>query len=61
MTEVFKSQKVEVLMKVGWKLRAVMCTATEDVEHGSYPNLSKNTIKIKRSLVLFSSFVSDVS
>ena len=39
---------------------AVTCSAAEDVECVRYPNLSKNTIKIKRSSVLFSSFVSTV-
>ena len=37
--------------------RAVTCSAAEDVECVRYPNLSKNTIKIKHSSVLFSSFV----
>ena len=40
--------------------RAVTCNAAGDVERGSYPHLSKNTIKIKRNLVLFSSFGSAV-
>ena len=40
--------------------RAVTCSAAEDVECVRYPNSSKNTIKIKRSSVLFSSFVSAV-
>ena len=47
-------------MKVGWKSRVVTCIVAEDVERGSYPNLSKNTIKFKCSSVLFSSFVSAV-
>ena len=57
-------------MKVGWKSRAVTCShmqsrvvtcsAAEDVKCVRYPNLSKNTIKIKRSSVLFSSCVSVV-
>ena len=34
------------------------CNLTEDVDHGIYLNLSKNIIKIKRSSVLLSSFVS---
>ena len=65
-----ESRKVDVLMKVGWKSRAVMyshvhlcvvtCSAAENVECGRHPNLSKNTIKIKRSSVFFSSFVSAV-
>ena len=52
--------RIDVLMKVGWKSRAVTCSAAEDVECVRYPNSSKNTIKIKRSSVLFSSFVSAV-
>ena len=40
--------------------RAVTCSAAEDVNRVSYPNSSKNTIKIKRSSVLLSSFVSAV-
>ena len=40
--------------------RAVTCSAAEDVERVSYPNSSKNTIKIKRSSVLLSLFVSAV-
>ena len=40
--------------------RAVTCSAAEDVGCVRYLNLSKNTIKIKRSSVLFSSFVSAV-
>ena len=47
-------------MKVGWRSLTVTCSAAEDVERGSYPNSSKNTIKIKRSSVLFSSFVSAI-
>ena len=58
------------MIKVGWKSRAVTCShvqsrevtcsAAEDVEYVRYPNSSKNTIKIKRNSVLFSSFVSAV-
>ena len=40
--------------------RAVTCSVAEDVECVRYPNLSKNTIKIKHSSVLFSSFISAV-
>ena len=40
--------------------RAVTYSAAEDVECVRYPNLSKNTIKIKRSSVFFSSFVGAV-
>ena len=29
-----KSQKVDVLMKIGWKSYAVMCNAAVDVESG---------------------------
>ena len=57
-------------MKVGWNSRAVTCShvqscvvtcnAAEDVKHAIYPNLSKNTIKIKRSSVLLSPFISAV-
>ena len=57
-------QKVKVLMKQlarnHVQSRAVIYNVTEDVKRGNYPNLSKNTIKIKRSLV-FSSFVSAIS
>ena len=77
MTEVYKveevdlgmrleSQKVDVLMKVGWKSRAVTCnfvrhvqshvvtcSAAEDVESGRYPNLSKNMIKNQTQLSSF--------
>ena len=53
-----ESRKVDVLIKVGWKSCAVTCSAAEDVVYGRYPNSSKNTINIKRSLVFFSSFVS---
>ena len=45
---------------IGWKSRVVMCNAAENVEHESYPNLSKNMMKFKRSLVLFSLFVSAI-
>ena len=37
-----------------------MFSVTEDVKCGSYPNLSKNTIKFKCSSILFSLFVSAV-
>ena len=47
-------------MKVGWKSRAVTCSAAENIERVSYPNSSKNTIKIKHSSVLLSLFVSAV-
>ena len=40
--------------------RVVTCSATEDVECVRYQNLSKNTIKIKRSSVFFSLFVSTI-
>ena len=40
--------------------RAVTCNAGEDVEHRNYPNLFKNTIKIKCSSVFFSLFVSAI-
>ena len=66
-----ESRKVEVLMKVDWKLyavtcshvqlRAVMFNIAENVECGSYPNLSKNPIKFKRSSVFSSLFVSIIS
>ena len=39
---------------------ALTCSAAEDVECVRYPNSSKNTIKIKRSSVLFSLFVSAI-
>ena len=55
-----ESQKVENLMKVSWRSCAVTCNAAEDVEYGSYLNSSKNTIKFKRSSVLFSLFISAV-
>ena len=58
--EGWRSRKVEVLTKtIGKKLHAVTCNAAKDVRLGSYPNSSKNTMKIKRSS-LFSSFVSAV-
>ena len=44
-------------MKVSWRSCAVTCSAAEDVKRRSYPNSCKNTIKIKRSSVFFSSFV----
>ena len=55
-----KSQKVEVLIKINWSLCIVTCSAAEDVKHESYPNLSKNTIKIKCSSVHFCLFISAV-
>ena len=56
----WKSREVEVLTEtVGWKSREVTCNAVKDVGLGSYPNSSKNMIKIKRSS-LFNSFVSAV-
>ena len=39
---------------------AITCSTAEDVECVRYLNLSKNTIKIKRSSVFFSLFVSVV-
>ena len=39
----------------------VTCNMTENVNRESYPNLSKNTIKIKYSLVFFILFISVVS
>ena len=76
-----KSRKVEILMKIGWKSRAVTCSHVQSravmcsyvqsravtcnaagcVKRVSYLNLSKNMIKIKRSSVLLSLFVSAVS
>ena len=64
----YKSQKVEVLilnsrlevMCSYVQSRAVTCNAAEDVERGGYPNLSKNTIKIKCSSVLFNSFINTI-
>ena len=56
-----ESRKVEVLMKVSWRSCAVTYNVVEDVKHRSYSNSSKNIIKIKRSLVLFSLFISAVS
>ena len=62
-----ESRKVDIIMKVGWKSRAltcshvqshtVTCSAAVDVECGRYPNLSKNIIKIKCRSVFFSLFV----
>ena len=40
--------------------RAVTCIAAEDIECRSYPNLSKNTIRFKRSLDSFSLFVNAI-
>ena len=42
------------------QLCAVTCSTAKDVEHASYPNLSKNTIKIKRSSFFLSLFVNAV-
>ena len=59
-----KSQKIEVLMKrlarSHVQSRAVTCNMFKDVEHRNYPNLSKNTTKIKHNSVFFSLFVSAV-
>ena len=55
-----ESRKIKVLIKVGCKSRAVTCNASEDIEYGNYPNLSKNMIKIKCSSVFLSSFVNTV-
>ena len=58
-----ESHKIKGLMKrlAGSYVQSciVMCNVAEDVECGSYPNLSKNMIKIKHSLIL-SSFISVV-
>ena len=60
MTKKWKSREIKVLTEtVCWKSRAVTCNAAKDVGLGSYPNSSKNTIKLKRSSI-FSSFVSAV-
>ena len=69
MIKVYKAEKVELGIKlkdrsfdeiVSWKLRAVMYNTAENVKRGSYPNLSKNIIKFKCSLVFFSLFVSAI-
>ena len=60
MNKEWRSQEVEGLTEiVGWKSRAVTYNTAKDVRFGSYPNSSKNTIKLKRSS-LFSLFVSIV-
>ena len=38
-----------------------LISVAEDVKYVRYPNLSKNTIKIKRSSILLSLFVSTIS
>ena len=69
MTEVYKSKKVELSMRlegrsfneaVGWKSRAVTYNPAKDVKRKNYSNLFKNIIKFKCSLIFFSSFINIV-